>query len=420
MPIASPKNEMNLPNSLTVLRIFFVPLLVVVLLTRQPNWNFWGLPVHFEVWGVLILLVAAATDAMDGYIARKRREVTTLGILLDPIADKLLISAAFISLVQMDLVPAWMVVIIIGREFIVVGLREIASVEGLVIPASALGKTKMILQVLAGCAVILTANHPALQSLGHRSALAGGGQRRGFRDPLFPDVLEPDQFSRAGTAAPQRCGGRSERKAAGCPHSVTARRALLELARRRLILAVERAESPRKSAARCRSLESSGGVRYAAQRGRLRGCIGQIGSEAIAAKSCSALREGCGSGGSAVRAGSGGRTRRKSRLKFRCFRRLEEIAPDEIEVGQTRVDGRAEARGAVLLLPQVADRMSLGGRRFLEETCVKAGLEPRCVERAGDRESRDLPRKYSAKSDVRLGEVARPRGRANPGYSIST
>ena len=65
---------------------------------------------------------------MDGYIARKRREVTTLGILLDPIADKLLISAAFISLVQMDLVPAWMVVIIIGREFIVVGLREIASV----------------------------------------------------------------------------------------------------------------------------------------------------------------------------------------------------------------------------------------------------------------------------------------------------
>ncbi len=157
---------MNLPNSLTILRIFFVPLLVVVLLTRQPNWDFWGLPVHFEIWGVLILLVSAATDVMDGYIARKRREVTTLGILLDPIADKLLISAAFISLVQMDLVPAWMVVIIIGREFIVVGLRDIASVEGLVIPASALGKTKMILQVIAGCAVILTAKYPALKSLG--------------------------------------------------------------------------------------------------------------------------------------------------------------------------------------------------------------------------------------------------------------
>lgn len=157
---------MNLPNSLTILRIFFVPLLVVVLLTRQPNLVFFGWPIHFEVWGVLILLAAAATDMMDGYIARKRGEITTLGILLDPIADKLLISAAFISLVQMNLVAAWMVVVIIGREFIVVGLREIASVQGLVIPASALGKTKMFLQVLAGCAVILTAKHPALKPLG--------------------------------------------------------------------------------------------------------------------------------------------------------------------------------------------------------------------------------------------------------------
>lgn len=157
---------MNLPNSLTILRIFFVPLLVVVLLTRQPNLVFFGWPIHFEVWGVLILLAAAATDMMDGYIARKRGEITTLGILLDPIADKLLISAAFISLVQMHLVPAWMVVVIIGREFMVMGLREIASVQGLVIPATALGKTKMFLQVLAGCAVILTAKHPSLKPLG--------------------------------------------------------------------------------------------------------------------------------------------------------------------------------------------------------------------------------------------------------------
>jgi CDP-diacylglycerol--glycerol-3-phosphate 3-phosphatidyltransferase len=158
---------MNLPNSLTILRIFFVPLLVVVLLTQEPNFDFWGLPIHFEVWGVLILLVAAATDAIDGYIARKWREVTTLGILLDPIADKLLISAAFISLVEMGLVQAWMVVIIIGREFIVVGLRNIATAEGVIIPASALGKTKMVLQVLAGCAIILAARHPALKPLGN-------------------------------------------------------------------------------------------------------------------------------------------------------------------------------------------------------------------------------------------------------------
>jgi CDP-diacylglycerol--glycerol-3-phosphate 3-phosphatidyltransferase len=157
---------MNLPNSLTTLRIFFVPILVVVLLTRQPNFDFGGFPVHYEIWGVLILLAAALTDVMDGYLARTRKEITTLGILLDPIADKLLISAAFISLVEMGLMQAWMVVIIIGREFVVMGLREIASVEGLVIPASPLGKTKMILQVLAGCIVILTANHPVLKPVG--------------------------------------------------------------------------------------------------------------------------------------------------------------------------------------------------------------------------------------------------------------
>ena len=156
---------MNLPNSLTTLRIFFVPLLVVVLLTRQPNWDIRGLPIHFEVWGVLILLVAAATDVMDGYIARKRREVTTLGILLDPIADKLLISAAFISLVEMGLVPAWMVVIIIGREFTVQGLRTIASAEGMTIAANTMGKTKMVLQVCAVAVLIAAAGHPALKGL---------------------------------------------------------------------------------------------------------------------------------------------------------------------------------------------------------------------------------------------------------------
>jgi CDP-diacylglycerol--glycerol-3-phosphate 3-phosphatidyltransferase len=154
---------MNLPNSLTILRIFFAPLLVVVLLTREPNPVVWGVPVHFEVWGVLILLVAAATDWADGYIARARGEVTTLGILLDPIADKLLISAAFVSLVEQGLVPAWMVVIIIGREFTVLGLRNIASAEGMTISASALGKTKMVLQVIAVCAVILGGKYTAFK-----------------------------------------------------------------------------------------------------------------------------------------------------------------------------------------------------------------------------------------------------------------
>jgi CDP-diacylglycerol--glycerol-3-phosphate 3-phosphatidyltransferase len=157
---------MNLPNSLTIARIFFIPLLVVVLLTRQPNVTFWGLPLNFATWGVLILLTAAATDWADGFYARRRKQITTLGILLDPIADKLLISAAFISLVQMHLVPAWMVVMIVGREITVLGLRNIASAEGFTIPASALGKTKMVLQVIAVCAVILGAKHPDVRPLG--------------------------------------------------------------------------------------------------------------------------------------------------------------------------------------------------------------------------------------------------------------
>src|SRR5207249_489719 len=135
-------------------------------LTRSPNFEFWGFSMHFEVWGVLILLLAAATDWADGYLARRRFQVTTLGILLDPIADKLLISAAFIALVDMHLVKAWMVVIIIGREFTFLGLRNIASAEGFTIEASTLGKTKMVLQVCAVAIVIVAARHPSMSLLG--------------------------------------------------------------------------------------------------------------------------------------------------------------------------------------------------------------------------------------------------------------
>jgi CDP-diacylglycerol--glycerol-3-phosphate 3-phosphatidyltransferase len=156
---------MNLPNALTLLRIFFVPVLIVILLTRSPNIEVWNFPMHFEFWGVLILLMAAATDWADGYFARRRLQVTTVGILLDPIADKLLISAAFVSLVDMHLVPAWMVVIIIGREFTVLGLRNIASAEGFTIAASLLGKTKMVLQVCAVAVLIAGARHPSLQPI---------------------------------------------------------------------------------------------------------------------------------------------------------------------------------------------------------------------------------------------------------------
>ena len=123
------------------------------------------------------------------------------------------------------------------------GLREIASVEGLVIPASALGKMKMILQVLAGCAVILTAESSGAEIAWNNAAMAGGAERRGVGDPLFPDVLGPDQFPCAAASEP-RAGRRAERKTAGCPHSGNReKKLLLEVARRALTLAVERNES---------------------------------------------------------------------------------------------------------------------------------------------------------------------------------
>ena len=146
---------MNLPNILTLSRIFAVPLLVVVLLTRvyDPSRQVVGLSIYLAT---AIFLGASVTDYFDGYLARKREQVTTLGMLLDPVADKLLISAAFISLVELKWVPAWMVVIIVGREFAVSGLRSIASSEGFTIDASELGKIKMVMQVIAITLIILS------------------------------------------------------------------------------------------------------------------------------------------------------------------------------------------------------------------------------------------------------------------------
>ncbi len=140
---------MNLPNSLTLARIFLIPVVVVVLLTKQDEIRSWA------AWGTSLFLAAALTDLLDGYFARRRKQVTTLGRLLDPIADKLLISSALISLVQLGIAPAWMVVIIIGREFAVSGLRSIAAHEGFSIDVSTLGKGKMVVQVAAVVGLIL-------------------------------------------------------------------------------------------------------------------------------------------------------------------------------------------------------------------------------------------------------------------------
>lgn len=145
---------MNLPNMLTLLRIFIVPLLVVVLLTKFSE-DYVGLPQHIA--GVILFLTAAITDALDGWIARRRDQISKFGILLDPIADKLLISAAFISLVENQLAPAWAVVIVVGREFAVSGLRSIAATEGWAIPASRAGKIKMFSQVVT-IALLITSS----------------------------------------------------------------------------------------------------------------------------------------------------------------------------------------------------------------------------------------------------------------------
>jgi len=144
--------NLNLPNSLTLVRIFLIPLLVVVLLTKI-EWPVMG--ISSQVLGAAIFAVAALTDWLDGYVARRRKQVTTLGQLMDPIADKLLTAAAFISLVQMGAAPAWMVAVVIGREFAVTALRSLAYARGTIIVSSSLGKAKMASQVAAILLLIL-------------------------------------------------------------------------------------------------------------------------------------------------------------------------------------------------------------------------------------------------------------------------
>ncbi len=155
---------MNGPNLLTLLRIFFVPLLVAALLGDSVLLKY--VISSQEILALLIFLTAAATDLIDGYLARRWGQITTVGTLLDPIADKLLISAALVSLVDIHRVPAWMVILIIGREFAVSGLRSIAASAGYTIEASELGKTKMVAQVAAIALVIGGIHWPAMAEAG--------------------------------------------------------------------------------------------------------------------------------------------------------------------------------------------------------------------------------------------------------------
>lgn len=149
---------MNLPNSITLSRIFMVPVLIWVLSSHVVS----GPHGEKEIVASLLFIAASITDGIDGYLARKRGQITTMGMLLDPLADKLMIAAAFITLVQFNprVVPAWIAVLIIGREFLVSGLRGIAASEGFTIEASDLGKLKMFVQIFSVVAAILAHRWP--------------------------------------------------------------------------------------------------------------------------------------------------------------------------------------------------------------------------------------------------------------------
>lgn len=151
---------MNLPNTLTLLRIFFVPLVVAALVQAPSDVDLGFFAIRNELLALSIFLIAAATDLLDGYLARRWGQITTVGTLLDPIADKLLVSSALIALVQVRVVPAWMTIVVIAREFAISGLRSIAASEGYIIKANDFGKAKLVSQVAAISMLMLSMRWP--------------------------------------------------------------------------------------------------------------------------------------------------------------------------------------------------------------------------------------------------------------------
>lgn len=160
-------------NIVTLARILLIPFFLVALLSAWPQ-LFGGSPLLYALrpWiATAVFAVLAATDAVDGYLARSRGEITTFGKFIDPLADKILITAALLGLVEMHVLPSWIALIIIAREFIVSGLRMIASAEGVVIAASWLGKVKTNLQIIAICLFIVK-DSSAIRALPHAASEA--------------------------------------------------------------------------------------------------------------------------------------------------------------------------------------------------------------------------------------------------------
>ncbi|MVO99086.1 CDP-diacylglycerol--glycerol-3-phosphate 3-phosphatidyltransferase [Paenibacillus lutrae] len=149
---------MNLANKITLARIFLVPIIMFFMLinVQFPHIEISSFTITYnQIIAALIFIIAASTDSLDGYIARKNKQVTNLGKLLDPLADKLLVTAVLVSLVEMDKVDAWIVIVIISREWAVTGLRQIALLEGSVIMASKWGKAKTAAQITAIIALLI-------------------------------------------------------------------------------------------------------------------------------------------------------------------------------------------------------------------------------------------------------------------------
>lgn len=158
MPADNPTAIWNIPNILTLMRIAAIPVIVVLLFSPSMNAGFWA---------AAVFALASITDWLDGYLARRMGIVTVFGKFLDPIADKLIVMAALIMLLPFGRVPAWMVLVILGREIIITGLRGIASTEGIVIPASNLGKFKTIFQIVAILGLLLHYDYHWFFSIQH-------------------------------------------------------------------------------------------------------------------------------------------------------------------------------------------------------------------------------------------------------------
>jgi CDP-diacylglycerol--glycerol-3-phosphate 3-phosphatidyltransferase len=204
----------NLPNSITLGRIFLVPLLVVVLLTSFDGRQVLG--VSNEMLGAAIFGLASLTDWLDGFLARRRGQVTAIGQWMDPLADKLLVTAALISLVQLDRAPAWMVAVILGRELSVTVLRSMIHARGQSLPASPLGKVKMAAQVAAILLLILAPHMREIFVLGQialwvatiAALVSAFDYWRRFSSGLPSTTPQP---SAMGSARPQAAAGAQNR-----------------------------------------------------------------------------------------------------------------------------------------------------------------------------------------------------------------